>query len=58
MGSICVCIFFEEGHSGLKYYLAQVIDVTDLNNLMERQSFRIEKLKSYVLVGLNVREES
>ena len=31
--------FFEEGHSGLRDFLAQVIDVTNLNNPSERGEF-------------------
>ena len=39
MVSICMWIFLEEGHSGFRDFLAQVIDVTYLNNLTERKSF-------------------
>jgi hypothetical protein len=46
-----------EGHSGLSDFLVQVIDVTDVNNPTERESFWIEKLNSYVPRGLNLREE-
>ena len=49
--------FWEEGHSGLSDFLVQVIDVTDVNNPTERESFWIEKLNSYVPRGLNLREE-
>jgi hypothetical protein len=35
----------------------QVIDVTDVNNPTERESFWIEKLNSYVPCGHNLREE-
>jgi hypothetical protein len=38
-------------------FLVQVIDVTDVNNPNERESFWIEKLNSYVPRGLNLREE-
>ena len=36
----------------------QVIDVTDVNNPTERESFWIEKLNTYIPMGLNVREEN
>jgi hypothetical protein len=49
--------FWGEGHSGLSDFLVQVIDVTDVNNPTERESFWIEKLNSYVPRGLNLREE-
>ena len=42
---------------GLSDFLVQVIDVTDVNNPTERESFWIEKLNSYVPRGLNLREE-
>jgi hypothetical protein len=35
-------------------FLVQVIDVTDVNNPTERESFWIEKLNSYVPRGLNL----
>ena len=38
------------------YFSVQVIDVTDVNNPTERESFWIEKLKTYIPMGLNVRE--
>ena len=44
--------FWGEGHSGLSDFLVQVIDVTDVNNPTERESFWIEKLNSYVPRGL------
>ena len=40
--------FFEEGHSGLNDFRAQIIDVTDVNKPTERESFWIEKLNTYV----------
>ena len=49
--------FFEEGHSGLNDFRAQIIDVTDVNKPTERESFWIEKLNTYVPLGLNLREE-
>ena len=50
--------FYTEGHSGIKDFSVQVIDVTDVNNPTERKSFWIEKLKTYIPMGLNVREEN
>ena len=50
--------FYTEGHSGIKDFSVQVIDVTDVNNPTERESFWIEKLKTYIPMGLNVREEN
>ena len=49
--------FFEAGHSGFNDFLVQVIDVTDVNKPTERESFWIEKLNTYVPLGLNLREE-
>jgi hypothetical protein len=49
--------FWGEGHPGLSDFLVHVIDVTDVNNPTERESFWIEKLNSYVPHGLNLREE-
>ena len=50
--------FYTEGHSGIKDFSVQVIDVTDVNNPTERECFWIEKLKTYIPMGLNVREEN
>ena len=50
--------FYTEGHSGIKDFSVQVIDVTDVNNPTERESFWIEKLKTYISMGINVREEN
>ena len=50
--------FFEEGHSGLNDFRAQVIDVTDVNKPTERESFWIEKLNTYVPLGLNLRRNT
>ena len=49
--------FWGEGHSGLSDFLVQDIDVTDVNNPTQRESFWIEKLNSFVPRGLNLREE-
>jgi hypothetical protein len=57
VGNNCMPIFGGEGHLGLSDFLVQVIDVTDVNNPTERESFWIEKLNSYVPRGLNLREE-
>lgn len=43
--------FFDEGHLGFKAFLVQVIDVTDVNNPNERESFWMEKLKTYAPMG-------
>ena len=37
--------FYTEGHSGIKDFSVQVIDVTDVNNPTERETFWIEKLR-------------
>ena len=50
--------FFGEGHLGLRDFMVQVIDCTNVNNPTERESFWIEKLNCYVPHGLNLREES
>ena len=50
--------FYTEGHSGIKDFSVQVIDVIYVNNPTERERFWIEKLKTYILMGLNVREEN
>ena len=42
---------------GLNDFRAQIIDVTDVNKPTERESFWIEKLNTYVPLGLNLREE-
>ena len=47
-----------EGHLGLRDFMVQVIDCTNVNNPTERESFWIEKLNCYVPHGLNLREES
>ena len=44
--------FFEEGHSSLNDFRAQIIDVIDVNTPTERESFCIEKLNAYVPLGL------
>jgi hypothetical protein len=49
--------FFEEGHSGLNDFIAQIIDIADVNKPTERESFWIVKLNTYVPLGLNLREE-
>ena len=52
--------FFEEGYSSLNDFRAQIIDVTDVNiyyKPTERECFWIEKLNTYVPLGLNLREE-
>ena len=49
--------FFEEGHSGPYVFRAQIIDVADVNKPTERESFWIEKLNTYVPLGLNLRKE-
>ena len=59
--NICIHISIRKsrkGHSGIKDFSVQVIDVTDVNNPTERESFWIEKLKTYIPMGLNVREEN
>ena len=48
---------FLKGHSGLNDFRVQIIDVTDVNKPTERESFWIEKLNTYVPLGLNLREE-
>ena len=50
--------FYSEGHLGLRDFMVQVIDCTNVNNPTERESFWIEKLNCYVPHGLNLREES
>ena len=40
-----------EGHSGIKDFSVQIIDVTDVKNPTERQSFLIEKLNTYIPMG-------
>ena len=35
--------FYTEGHSGIKDFSVQIIDVTDVNNPTERESFWMEK---------------
>ena len=47
--------FFEQGHKGLEDLRVQIIDVTDINKPNERESFWIEKLRTYCPRGLNVR---
>ena len=42
MVNICMNIFFEEGHSGLNDFRAQIIDVTDVNQPTERESFGLK----------------
>ena len=49
--------FFEEGYSGLNDFRAQIIDVTGVNKPTERERFWIEKLNTYLPLGLNLREE-
>ena len=49
--------FYTEGHLGIKDLSVMIIDVTNVNNLTERESFWMEKLCTYILTGLNVREE-
>ena len=56
MGRDLYSHFYTEGHSGIKDFSVQVIDVTDVNNSTERESFWIGKLKTYIPMGLNVRE--
>jgi hypothetical protein len=46
--------FLGGGHSSISDYLVRVIDITDVNNPTERESFWIEKLNSYVPRGLNL----
>ena len=56
--NICIHISIRKGHSGIKDFSVQVIDVTDVNNPTERESFWIEKLKTFIPMDLNVREEN
>ena len=49
--------FYTEGHLGIKDLSVMIIDVTNVNNPTERESFWIEKLCTYIPTGLNVREE-
>ena len=55
--SFCINRRFDCESEGLSDFLVQVIDVTDVNNPTERESFWIEKLNSYVPRGFNLREE-
>ena len=50
--------FYTEGHLGIKDLSVMIIDVTNVNNPTERESFWIEKLCTYIPTGLNVREEN
>ena len=50
--------FYTDGHSGIKDFLVKIIDVTNVNNPTERESYWIEKLCTYIPMGLNVREEN
>jgi hypothetical protein len=52
-----VNIFFEEGHSSLNDFKAQIIDISDVNKPTERESFWIEKWNTYVPLGLKLREQ-
>ena len=58
MGKHLYSHFYAEGQSGIKGFSVQVIDVTDVNNATERESFLIENLNTYIPMGLNVREEN
>ena len=49
--------FHLRSHSSLNDFRAQIIDITDVNKPTERESFWIEKLNTYVPLGLNLREE-
>jgi hypothetical protein len=49
--------FFEEVRSGLSDFRTQIIDIMDVNKPTERESFWIEKLNTYVPLGLYLREE-
>ena len=49
--------FYTEGHLGIKDLSVMIIDVTNVNNPTERESFWMEKLCTYIPTGLNVREE-
>ena len=44
-------------HSGIKDFSVRIIDVTDVNNPTERESFWIEKLCTSIPMGFNVSEE-
>ena len=50
--------FYTEGHSGIKDLSVQIIHITDVHNPNERESFWIEKLNTYIPMGLNVRGRS
>ena len=56
MVSICILIYYEQRHSGLKDFMVQTIDITDLKKRTERESFWEEKLKCFIPLGLNVEE--
>ena len=47
--NICIHISIWKSTQGLRIFSVQVIDVTDV---------KIEKLKTYIPMGLNVREEN
>ena len=42
---------------GIKDLSVMIIDVTNVNNPTERESFWMEKLCTYIPTGLDVREE-
>lgn len=56
MVKACIHISFNKGTKD--YLIIQIIDVTDINRLDARKSFRIEKLMTYCPKGLNVREKT
>ena len=49
--------FYTKEHLGIKDLSVMIIDVTNVYNPTERESFWMEKLCTYIPTGLNVREE-
>ena len=54
MVNICMLIFFSKGHHGIDEVQVQIIDVTDVAQPTVRESYWIDKLNCYALLGLNV----
>ena len=50
--------FYTEGHLGIKDFSVEIIDVADINNPTEMESYCKEKLCTSIPMGLNVREEN
>ena len=48
--------FWEDDHGGLNDVMVQIIDITDARDPTYREAFRIEKLKCYTPLGLNLVE--